>query len=626
MINNAAAKPVWLISLPLILVWIIQLRYPPLSYPQAGLATLVLLCAMALIFTLRSARTFPAALPRPLLWGGLFLLWALFRWGIDGFPIRGAEETGTLLWAAAYCVAGYSAARLAGDAAKVTACFLVAISFMGLTGGAYAVWQFFVSYDDNYKTLMQAIGNRPPDYTEIALLHHLQLRRVAGWFGDPNALATFSAIALCASIELGTWRNKALKVLPVLSGVACLAAVYFSGSRGGVLNVVAVIILFGGWLGYSRFKNKNKPNSPSLATVAVMAVLLHTCNPVSSGSSVVREISQSAAAPETSWQWRSSTITERLHYLHVGWQMVKMSPVIGLGPGSVETHFGRLKPPEAREARYLHNWVMQITAELGMLGLILFCCFVISVFKLAWTCRVPYIPAARALLFIIALILADALIQLTWNQRELMSTWGCAVGLILASSVSSTAISPIRKWPSGLLLVPVVVLLVLDYKYLTAKGLKQTAADLAYSGEPVDAERYWTRASSWWTSDPEPYAARAALALSRGEISAARLLMRNALKYGSESAALNSQAAGMELATGQVQEADKFASVALRLYPAKPDYNYQKALILQKLGSPDKALPYAQWAAKYNYMEQDVVRYQSLVEALQRETITSGTQ
>ena len=215
-------KPVVVTSLAsvataLIALWVLQLCYPPLSYPSAGLLQLVVLFAVGLLLPLRAVRVVGNQLPRlhfALGWGIAFLLWVLAQWAVMGLPVNGAEEVSVLLATGGWLVVGYGAAILLKNQYQTLVnLIIIVVALMGLVQGGVALWQYFVSYNTSYNTLLQAIGNRPPDNTELALLYHLKLRRVAGWFGDPNALACFSAVAMCGSLELFTrsrpWRSRA---------------------------------------------------------------------------------------------------------------------------------------------------------------------------------------------------------------------------------------------------------------------------------------------------------------------------------------------------------------------------------------------------------------------------------
>jgi O-antigen ligase len=63
--------------------------------------------------------------------------------------------------------------------------------------------------------------------------------------------------------------------------------------------------------------------------------------------------------------------TERMYFWAAGWRMIRDAPLLGLGPGGVKRHYPEYRDPAARRpgTGHLHNNVMQIAAERGLLGL-----------------------------------------------------------------------------------------------------------------------------------------------------------------------------------------------------------------------------------------------------------------
>ena len=62
---------------------------------------------------------------------------------------------------------------------------------------------------------------------------------------------------------------------------------------------------------------------------------------------------------------------ERLYFWDAGVRMVAGAPLLGLGPGGVRLHYPEYKHPDAVKPRtgHLHNNLVQIAAERGLLGL-----------------------------------------------------------------------------------------------------------------------------------------------------------------------------------------------------------------------------------------------------------------
>lgn len=611
--QHGDARTGMLLGLLIIVLMVVQFRYQPLSYPAVGVLLLPFLALTGILLTLNAWKKklldwpMPACLV-PVL---LFMVYALGRWVARGMDYRGAEVIGTLLWSAAWLTVGLFLRKQPAAREAAPRMVLAALSLGGLCCGLHAAWQYFVVYDQSYRELLASIGNRPMDRTDLALLYHLKLKRVASIFGDPNALATFCAVAIAASLEVFSWRQHWLRAVAVMSIAAALVAIYFSGSRGGVLDAVAVFVAY---LALWKVPAMRVPRARGAAFALAVGALL-TMRLASADTATT-----ATANPPEAWQWRSSTITERVRYLQVGAQMVKMNPLFGLGPGSVDQYFGRLKTPDARETKFLHNWVMQIAAEFGLVGLAL---FVIFVGMLLWQIhrqRLYQYPELRCLVVIFLLYLGDALVQITWNQRELMSLFGLVVGMLIAElPPGRRALFGVRS-RRGAALATMTILLGLEGLYLLSKTEKQLAADATYAGDLDSATRHWNKALQWKPADPAPYAALAYNALQMGNVELATRTIDKALQLQPDSASLNAQAGEIAAAGGNAEAAGVYLQRALIYNPYSPDYNYAMAEYLVAHGERTNAIPFAKRAVETSYIEENTARYQQLLDSLTTST------
>jgi O-antigen ligase len=73
----------------------------------------------------------------------------------------------------------------------------------------------------------------------------------------------------------------------------------------------------------------------------------------------------------TTFDPRDASTTERLYFWHAGLRMIADAPLLGLGPGGVGRNYERYKHPDGLRAHtgHLHNNLVQIAAERGLLGL-----------------------------------------------------------------------------------------------------------------------------------------------------------------------------------------------------------------------------------------------------------------
>ncbi len=65
-----------------------------------------------------------------------------------------------------------------------------------------------------------------------------------------------------------------------------------------------------------------------------------------------------------------TTVRERLYMWQTGVRLLHLSPVTGIGPGQVKTHYSRYALPaaEARVVSHLHSAPLQVLVETGLLG------------------------------------------------------------------------------------------------------------------------------------------------------------------------------------------------------------------------------------------------------------------
>jgi O-Antigen ligase len=150
-------------------------------------------------------------------------------------------------------------------------------------------------------------------------------------------------LARVATVAPRAW---GLEIVAAVPAALALALTYV---RNAWLGLGAAVLVVGGstrryaWLG---------------ALVIVAAAALAVPSPV-------RHRALSIVDPA------DPTSRERLYFWEAGWRMVKDAPLLGLGPGGVKRHYPEYRDPAARRPStgHLHNNVVQIAAERGVLGL-----------------------------------------------------------------------------------------------------------------------------------------------------------------------------------------------------------------------------------------------------------------
>ena len=84
-----------------------------------------------------------------------------------------------------------------------------------------------------------------PDASQFAYAAGSEgLNRIAGTVGDPNVLAATLVAGLMISVAMGfsQGRSSAVRVLCFTAAVLCLAGVFLTGSRGGLVSLAGAIL------------------------------------------------------------------------------------------------------------------------------------------------------------------------------------------------------------------------------------------------------------------------------------------------------------------------------------------------------------------------------------------------
>ncbi|MCX7625331.1 MAG: O-antigen ligase family protein, partial [Candidatus Sumerlaeaceae bacterium] len=278
-----------------------------------------------------------------------FAVWMVLRWVAEGAPTVGIENVITVVtWCAWLFVSAHLLRlRLCGAIASASSPLprhssLLSPIFASVAAVAslfalHAILQYTVIYDYQLQQLRASIGARTPTPLEMGLIHHLEIKRVASVWGDPNAFGCFCVFGVGASYYLwrGARRTKAgwaLRASSVAASLLCMTGIILSGSRGALLDVLVLAgVLAGFYMRRSLFLG-----------VLILPVIFG----VHGGHAVETASPHEKQTPPTWWA-RSDTIRERVYYAQVGWAIFRQAPLTGAGPGCVEMLYARLKPAQA---------------------------------------------------------------------------------------------------------------------------------------------------------------------------------------------------------------------------------------------------------------------------------------
>ncbi|MEI8349192.1 MAG: O-antigen ligase family protein [Candidatus Omnitrophota bacterium] len=142
-------------------------------------------------------------------------------------------------------------------------------------------------------------------------------------------------------------KRKRLALLPVsLLGFYCLLR---TSSRGAWLGFLIAIIIY-----FFMYKKKIAILIPIIFIILIMFLPY--------GFERVTSI----------FKTNQGTVWERTKLWQGAWGMIKEHPVLGLGVNTFSKNFPQYKPADYPDLRYAHNSYLQMWAEIGLLGLIIF--------------------------------------------------------------------------------------------------------------------------------------------------------------------------------------------------------------------------------------------------------------
>jgi O-antigen ligase len=192
---------------------------------------------------------------------------------------------------------------------------------------------------------------------------------VGGLFGNPNDMALNMVSFLPLAIVLVLGRSSLpLRAVAALGVPAIAAAIVFSKSRGGLVGLVAMLLVLLYQLGRLRPRVAALVVVTSLAAVPLLP------------SSFVDRMSSIVNADED----RTGSREARKNLLREGYQTFLDNPIFGVGAGQFQNY----RPEERVEAwRETHNAVLQVASELGVGGVVIFTAVIVSGFAAAGRAR-----------------------------------------------------------------------------------------------------------------------------------------------------------------------------------------------------------------------------------------------
>jgi len=198
--------------------------------------------------------------------------------------------------------------------------------------------------------------------------------RWLGVMADPNhdAMALVGAIPILLFLTTGHGHGWALRIAGALGSAACIMGIIATHSRGGSVGLAAAVLLF-------ALLSRRKAIASVLVLVAAAGMMLF--------------------APTSFWE-RNETSTQGAEDLSIegrlqAWQVAgrafRERPVLGVGEGAFLEAWSQYAPIDSGRLfghRYVaHNLVLEVLAELGVVGLFGLAGFITICLWSAWRAR-----------------------------------------------------------------------------------------------------------------------------------------------------------------------------------------------------------------------------------------------
>lgn len=233
-----------------------------------------------------------------------------------------------------------------------------------------AVWAIltaglFMATISVFQQFSGTFGNPYWGFAQVSL-NSVYGNRLSGPIGDPNYFAQIMVVLLPIALDrIWNEKNVFLKILAVWISFAAFLTVIYTYSRGGFLAMVVAFAL----MGLSR-----QSRFPFIIVGLMVFIITFQFIPPNYQDRISSILNifpsgQTVGYTDQSFQGRTS---ENL----VAWNMFRDNPVLGVGVGNYNTYYqiyARKLGLEWRTTdRSAHNLYLEVAAERGILGLIVF--------------------------------------------------------------------------------------------------------------------------------------------------------------------------------------------------------------------------------------------------------------
>lgn len=184
--------------------------------------------------------------------------------------------------------------------------------------------------------------------------------RVTAHVGDANAAGSHFAMLTCLSLGMLLYARGRDRAIWLVIFAANAAALWLTASRSAVVAGVIALLAAAAWIVWSHLRSRRQALAIAATVLVVVAIgavpwFRSTANQLNRGSSF------------------------RVQFNATSWRMIAARPIVGVGIGQYYPTSTLFLTPELAwnyGAENAHNYFLQVGAELGLPGLLLFTTFV----------------------------------------------------------------------------------------------------------------------------------------------------------------------------------------------------------------------------------------------------------
>jgi O-antigen ligase len=432
------------------------------------------------------------------------------------------------------------------------------------------------------------------------------LFRGSGGFGELMATAAplFAALAL----RLGHRRRALLAgVTALLAWLATLQSLERApliGATAGLLLALTLMV----------FKPVCRPRRAARAWLllgALAAVTVAQSMPSSSSDSPGSATSTVARLSGGV----SEDVSTRVRFLFwgVGMEMLRAHPLRGVGANNYDASFSKARAEFAARhpesplvglneqllAVYAHNEYVQILAELGLTGLLLFALFALALadaFRRALRHTTAALPALGAGAGMLAMAISSGASASSYRYLGGGLVFFFAAAIIAGAAGArriadgnAPSVRLTHRWRLAAVYCSLALTILMTYGF-ASRATGATLHALAQSNaDPETSERLYRASLGWDASSAQTHYSFGSWLYAQGRAAEGLPHLRYAVSGGLNSSLCYAQLAGAETLAGDTEAAERTLAEAARAYPRSVFLRVRHAAALEKVGRQAEA-------------------------------------